>query len=63
MNKKYKQWKESDIDFIKDNYKTMTDKQISSILCKITGDNISTDMVRRQRRKCNFQRPRGRPKT
>ncbi len=62
MNKVYRKWQEEDINFIQKNYAKMTDQAIAVTLSKITGHNISTDMVRRQRRKCNFERPRGRPK-
>ena len=39
----------------------MTDNSIAVTLSRITGDNISTDMIRRQRRKYRLSRPKGRP--
>lgn len=62
MNKTYKKWNDSDLDFIKNNYDKMTDKDMSETLGKISGQNISISMVRRQRRKLELSRKRGRPK-
>lgn len=62
MNKTYKRWSDSDLDFIKNNYDKMTDKDMSETLAKISGQNISISMVRRQRRKLELSRKRGRPK-
>jgi hypothetical protein len=63
MNKTYKRWTDGDLDFIRQNYTTMTDKDMSQTLSKISGQNISISMVRRQRRKLQLGRRRGRPKT
>jgi len=63
MNKTYKRWADSDLDFIKNNYDKMTDKEMSETLTKISGQSISISMIRRQRRKLQLGRKRGRPKT
>lgn len=63
MNKTYKKWADSDLDFIKNNYDKMTDKEMSETLAKISGQSISISMIRRQRRKLQLGRKRGRPKT
>lgn len=63
MNKTYKKWADSDLDFIKNNYDKMTDKEMSETLTKISGQSISISMIRRQRRKLQLGRKRGRPKT
>lgn len=60
MNKKYKKWTQTDIQFILDNQK-MLDKDVSAKLSQITGENISPSMVRRQRRKSGITKKRGRP--
>lgn len=58
---KYKKWSDAEIGFIKDNCDSMKDSDIAVYLSKITGDNtISVAMVRRQRRKLNIQKTRGR---
>ena len=62
MNKNYKRWQDTDVSFIKDNYNTLTDKIMSETLSKISGENITVAMVRRQRRKLKLCRKRGRPK-
>lgn len=61
MNRLYRRWRDEDVEFIKDNYIKMTDNSIAVTLSRITGDNISTDMIRRQRRKYRLSRPKGRP--
>jgi hypothetical protein len=60
MNKTYKKWTQSDIQFIVDN-QNMLDKDVAVKLSQITGQNISPSMVRRQRRKSGISRKRGRP--
>jgi hypothetical protein len=57
----YKKWNDSEISFIKDNHLSMPDETIAVKLSQITGQNISTAMVRRQRRKLTLKKPRGRP--
>lgn len=57
----YKKWNDSEINFIKDNHVTMPDEIIAAKLSQITGQPISTAMVRRQRRKLTLKKPRGRP--
>jgi len=61
MHKNYKKWTQSDIQFILDNH-NMLDKDVAVKLSQITGENITANMVRRQRRKSGIQKQRGRPK-
>jgi len=58
----YKKWTESELNFVRENHALMNDMELSSKLSQITGENISTAMVRRQRRKLNIKKSRGRPK-
>jgi len=60
MNKTYKKWTQTDIQFILDN-QNMLDKDVAAKLSQITGQNISPSMVRRQRRKSGIAKKRGRP--
>lgn len=62
MSKKYKKWRDEDIEFIKNNGPNMPDNIVAMTLSKITGYNISTDMVRAQRRKLKIVKNRGRTK-
>jgi len=62
MNKTYKKWSESDLEFIRANYQKLTDKTVAETLSKISGQYISVSMIRRQRRKLLLGRNRGRPK-
>jgi len=58
----YKKWTENELSFVRENHALMNDMELSAKLSQITGQNISTAMVRRQRRKLNIKKNRGRPK-
>jgi len=58
----YKKWADSEIDFIKNNHETMPDEVIATKLSQLSGTSISTAMVRRQRRKLQLKKLRGRPR-
>lgn len=58
----YKKWTESELNFVRDNHTTMNDLELSTKLSQMTGQNISTAMIRRQRRKLSIKKSRGRPK-
>lgn len=57
----YKKWTDSEIDYIRNNHSIICDEQLAAKLSEITGQNVSTAMIRRQRRKLNLSKPRGRP--
>ena len=59
---KYKKWNMSELQFIKDNEKHLKDEDIAAKLAKITGEKITADMIRAQRRKLNIKKRRGRRK-
>lgn len=58
----YKKWTDSEIDFIRNNHETMADEVIATKLSELTTSSISTAMVRRQRRKLQLKKLRGRPR-
>jgi hypothetical protein len=58
----YKKWNESEIDFIKNNHNSTPDEVLAVKLSQMTGQTISTAMVRRQRRKLALKKSRGRPR-
>ena len=58
---KYKKWNDSEKQYILNNHELMTDKEMSSELSQINSENITTQMVRRQRIKLNVKKSRGRP--
>jgi hypothetical protein len=58
----YKKWTDSEIDFIRNNHATMPDEVLSVKLSQMTGESISTAMIRRQRRKLEIKKSRGRPR-
>jgi hypothetical protein len=57
----YKKWTTSETDFIKNNHLVMSDEKLALKLSEMTGQNITTAMIRRQRRKLVIRKSRGRP--
>ncbi len=57
----YKKWSSSETDFIRENHTILCDEALAAKLSQITGQNVTTAMVRRQRRKLALKKPRGRP--
>jgi len=57
----YKKWTNAETDFIKDNHVLFNDEILAAKLSGMTGQNITTAMVRRQRRKLAIKKARGRP--
>lgn len=61
MSKTYKKWSEAELNFIRENSSSMKDSEMAVKLSQITGNtDISVAMVRRQRRKLNLAKTRGR---
>lgn len=58
----YKKWTNSEIDYIQNNHTLLCDEALAAKLSQMTGQNISTAMIRRQRRKLSLKKSRGRPK-
>lgn len=58
----YKKWTSSETDFIKNNHQSLCDEALAAKLSQITGQVVSTAMVRRQRRKLALKKNRGRPR-
>lgn len=58
----YKKWNQNELQFINDNVALSSDQEIATKLSQITGQNITYDMIRRQRRKLGVVKQRGRPK-
>jgi hypothetical protein len=57
----YKKWSSSETEFIQNNHTLLCDEILGVKLSQMTGQNITTAMVRRQRRKLALKKPRGRP--
>jgi hypothetical protein len=57
----YKKWTDAERDYIRANHKTMCDEELAKVLKQMTGEDISTSMVRRQRRHMSLKKERGRP--
>lgn len=58
----YKKWTASETEFIQNNHSSLCDEVLAVKLSQITGQNITTAMVRRQRRKLALKKSRGRPR-
>ena len=58
----YKKWTQSETEFIQNNHSSLCDEVLAVKLSQITGQNITTAMVRRQRRKLALKKNRGRPR-
>lgn len=58
----YKKWSDAEKRFIKDNISSYSDGELAIKLSQMTSENISTAMIRRQRRKLGVVKPRGRRK-
>lgn len=58
----YKKWTSTETDFILNNHSLYNDNTLASKLSQMTGQDITTSMVRRQRRKLALKKSRGRPR-
>jgi hypothetical protein len=58
----YKKWTIEEIDFIKNNHTIVSDTEMANKLSQILGQPITTSMIRRQRRKLDIVKSRGRPR-
>ncbi len=60
--KNYKKWTGAELQYIKDNLSAHSDGALAAKLSNMTGETVSTAMIRRQRRKLGINKPRGRPR-
>lgn len=58
----YKKWSTGELDYIQNNHSSLSDEGLATKLSEMTGQTISTAMVRRQRRKLALKKSRGRPR-
>jgi hypothetical protein len=56
----YKKWTQAELEFVQNNQKNYSDRELSVKLTEISGQTVTTAMIRRQRRKLNIQKPKGR---
>lgn len=57
----YKKWTGAELDFLSKNHLIMNDAELANKLSQMGGENVTMAMVRRQRRKLNIKKKRGRP--
>ena len=53
----YKRWTDAEREYIRSNHKTLCDEELAKVLSQMTGEVITTSMVRRQRR--HYPHPHG----
>lgn len=56
----YKKWTDAELKFINENQKLLSDDELASKLSQMTGQNVTTSMIRRQRRKLGIKKAKGR---
>lgn len=59
---KYKKWTMEEMEFIKQNHQKFNDKILALKFNEIFNTNVTSAMIRRQRRKLFIKNKRGRPK-
>lgn len=57
----YKKWTNAELDFLANNHNFLNDGELANKLSQMSGENVTTAMVRRQRRKLSIKKQRGRP--
>lgn len=60
MRNTYHKWTETELQYLRDNHTVLSDEEIAGNLSKILNGNITTAMIRRQRRKLTLKKSRGR---
>jgi hypothetical protein len=60
MRTTYHKWTETELQYLRDNHTVLSDEEIAHNLSKILNGNITTAMIRRQRRKLTLKKARGR---
>jgi hypothetical protein len=62
MRNNYHKWTANELDYLSNNHKNFTDTEIAKTLSNMLGVEITTAMVRRQRKKLSIIKPKGRRK-
>lgn len=57
----YKKWTNAELDFLTNNHNLLNDNELANKLSQMSGESVTTAMVRRQRRKLSIKKQRGRP--
>jgi len=57
----YKKWSSQELCFIAENCNKMKDKELAVLLSEKSDCKVTVDMLRRQRRKLQIRKKRGRP--
>ncbi len=58
--KKYKKWSSEELCYISENCNKMKDKELATLLSEKINEEITVDMIRRQRRKLQIRKKQGR---
>lgn len=60
MRNSYHKWGQQELEYLVNNHITLTDSEIARSLSNMLSVDITTAMVRRQRKKLAIRKPRGR---
>lgn len=59
--KSYKKWSRAEKQFVLDHCEQLSDSAIASRMSELSGENITKEMVRQQRRQLKASKKNGRP--
>jgi site-specific DNA-adenine methylase len=62
MRTNYHKWTHQELDYLANNYKNLTDTEMAKTMSNMLGVDITTAMIRRQRKKLSIAKPKGRRK-
>jgi len=60
MRNSYHKWGQQELEYLVNNHILLTDAEIATSLTSMLNEQITTAMVRRQRKKLAIKKPRGR---
>jgi hypothetical protein len=62
MRNSYHKWTSQELEYLSNNHQNLTDSEMAKTLSGMVGVEITTAMIRRQRKKLSISKPKGRRK-
>lgn len=62
MRNSYHKWTSQELEYLSNNHQNLTDTEMAKTLSSMVGVEITTAMIRRQRKKLSISKPKGRRK-
>jgi hypothetical protein len=62
MRNSYHKWTPQELEYLSNNHQSLTDSEMAKTLSGMVGVEITTAMIRRQRKKLSISKPKGRRK-